>query len=46
MRAIATVPRVLRRPFVASFWIGGRVGFSASVGVNPPPWIMNPALTR
>ena len=28
---MATVPRRLRRPLVASFWIGGRVGFSTMV---------------
>ena len=33
VRAIASVPRVLFRPLVASFWIGGRTGFSTISGV-------------
>jgi hypothetical protein len=40
------VPRRLRRPLVASFWIGGRVVFSSSDFVYPPPWIMNLGITR
>ena len=46
VRAMATVPRELRRPFFASFLIGPWVGFSSSSGVNPPPWIMKPGITR
>ena len=46
VRAIASVPRTLLSPLVASFWIGGWVGFSTSSAVNPPPWIMNPGMTR
>jgi len=30
---IATVPRELRSPLRASFWIGDRVGFSSISGV-------------
>ena len=33
VRAIDTVPREFRSPFLASFLIGGRVGFSTSSGV-------------
>ena len=32
VRAMARVPRTLLSPLVASFWIGGRVGFSTMVG--------------
>ena len=46
VRAMATVPREFRRPFLASFLIAGRVGRSSSSGVKPPPWIMKPGITR
>ncbi|MNU07701.1 hypothetical protein D3C72_2534140 [compost metagenome] len=46
VRAIAMVPRSFFRPFWASSGIGGRVGFSFMSAVKPPPWIMNPGITR
>ena len=46
VRAIASVPRVLLRPFFASFAIAGRVAFWRSSGVKPPPWIMKLSMTR
>ncbi len=46
VRAIAMVPRRLVRPFPASFLMGGLVGFCCMSAVNPPPWIMNPGMTR
>jgi len=46
VRAIATVPRVFFRPFWLSSGIGARVVFCFMSGVKPPPWIMNPSMTR
>src|SRR5437870_12419128 len=46
VRAIAIEPRRLRRPWRASFRMGGEVGFSFSSAVIPPPWIMKPGITR
>ena len=44
--AIAIVPRRFLRPFIASFMIGASVGFWFMSFVKPPPWIMNPSMTR
>ena len=46
VRAMASVPRSLVRPLIASFLIGSRVGFWVMSAVNPPPWIMKPLMTR
>ena len=50
VRAIASVPGTFRRPALLdcsdSIGIGGFVGFCLKSGVNPPPWIMKPAMTR
>ena len=46
VRAMEMVPRSLDRPVAASFWIGARVGFCFMSAVKPPPWIMNPLMTR
>ena len=46
VRAIATDPRTFFSPFCASSLIGASVGFLVMSGVNPPPWIMNPGITR
>ena len=46
VRAMAIVPRLLARPFDASFLIGTFVGFWSIAFVKPPPWIMNPSITR
>ena len=46
VRAIEIVPRRLRTPLRASLRMGLSVGFSLRSGVMPPPWIMNPGMTR
>ena len=46
VRAMATVPRRLVRPFLLSSGIGARVGFSFMSASKPPPWIMKLAMTR
>ena len=50
VRAIATVPGTFSSPALlddsASMGTGGRVGFCENSGVNPPPWIMKPSITR
>ena len=45
-RALATVPRALRRPLFASFSMGGRVIFCVMPGPNPPPWMTNLSIIR
>ena len=46
VRAIATVPRWLVRPFLLSRPIGARVSFSFMSTDMPPPWIMKFGMTR
>ena len=46
VRAMASVPRLLRRPLAASFLMGALVGFWRMFASKPPPWIMNPSITR
>ena len=46
VRAIAIVPRLFLSPFIASLRIGSRVAFWFMSLVKPPPWIMNPSITR
>ena len=46
VRAIAMVPRALEPASFASFLMGSWVAFWFMSGVNPPPWIMNPGITR
>ncbi len=46
VRAMATVPRALRRPFFASFTIAGPFARSSISGVRLPPWIMKLGITR
>ena len=44
--AIAIVPRRFLSPFIDSIRIGARVSFWFMSRVKPPPWIMNPSITR
>ncbi len=45
--AMASVPRMLDRPFCHSFLMGPREPRRWSIsGVKAPPWIMNPSMTR
>src|SRR5690606_41490949 len=46
VRAMAMVPRSLRRPLSASFLIGLKVSFSRMSASKPPPWIMKLGITR
>ncbi|MNC88945.1 hypothetical protein D3C83_48240 [compost metagenome] len=46
VRAMAIVPVVFFSPFEASLRTGLRVAFCLKSGSNPPPWIMNPGITR
>ena len=46
VRAMASVPVSFFSPLVASFVTGARVFFWRMSGVRPPPWIMNPRITR
>ena len=46
VRAIAMVPRRFLSPFMDSMAMGSRVSFWFMSRVNPPPWIMNPSMTR
>jgi hypothetical protein len=46
VRAMAMVPRWLASPFPASFLMLARTGFCFISAVKPPPWIMNPLITR
>jgi len=46
VRAIAIVPVSFLNPLAASLRTGLRAGFSLKSGSNPPPWIMNPGITR
>ena len=46
VRAMAIVPRLLFKRLLASFWIGAFVAFSRIPLSIPPPWIINPSITR
>jgi hypothetical protein len=46
VRAIASEPRRFLSPLSASFLIGAWPDLCSISPVKPPPWIMNPGITR